>query len=524
MRRKQSFIACIVSIIAFSVSAGPAMASGSSGTQAIGQKADSAQRADSDATSSQVAPSNRNISVRVLSPGDDGDVTQMNSSGALSLAGNSNKTSQAAGQLQGTGAGGTQAIGQKASNGQSADADASSRQDHPKNSNIAVRVLSPGDDGSVSQQNRSGAAALAGNANGTRQIALQGGASRRSLLGSLGTQAIGQQAGNGQAAKGESDSSQTSPTNSNGSTATKSPSDKTTRTPGSASRPTSSTSRTPSSGSANGSNSGYSNPGNSGGSKSGNSSGSNSGSGTRSGNGSNAGNSPSSSDSAAASPSTSDSATTSPSTTSGTTSPAGSSERPSAINSGSTGQANGSKSGSAGSNANGTSQGAGQGQTAGNGCIRTRECRGNGAGIQAIGQKADNCQVADADADSRQSGASNTNTPVRVLSPGSGGSVRQYNASGAVALAGNRNATQQLALQGQTGGRGVQAIGQQAGNRQSADADAKSRQQRPKNVNRPVRVLSPGSDGGVGQANVSSALSLAANTNATRQLAGQGIV
>ena len=133
--------------------AAPAMADDSGATQALGQSASNQQSASSDATSTQVNPSNQNISVRVLSPGDDGSVSQTNASQALSAAGNLNKTSQSASQTQG-GGGGTQAAGQTADSKQSADADASSTQLHPSNQNIDVRVLSPGDNGSVQPDQR----------------------------------------------------------------------------------------------------------------------------------------------------------------------------------------------------------------------------------------------------------------------------------------------------------------------------------------------------------------------------------
>ena len=50
------------------------------------------QYADADAKSVQYKPSNTNISVRVLSPGDDGDVSQENNSYADATAKNDNNT------------------------------------------------------------------------------------------------------------------------------------------------------------------------------------------------------------------------------------------------------------------------------------------------------------------------------------------------------------------------------------------------------------------------------------------------
>ena len=70
------------------------------GIQAGGQEAYNKQKATSNAESKQVKPTNQNISVRVLSPGDDGDVSQTNSSTALSGAFNKNDTSQSIDQSQ----------------------------------------------------------------------------------------------------------------------------------------------------------------------------------------------------------------------------------------------------------------------------------------------------------------------------------------------------------------------------------------------------------------------------------------
>ena len=81
----------------------------------------------------QVKPSNENISVRIKSPGDDGDVDQTNAALAGAAAGNANGTSQSAEQAQGgdgckCGGGGTQAVGQSAKSKQDAAADANAVQ------------------------------------------------------------------------------------------------------------------------------------------------------------------------------------------------------------------------------------------------------------------------------------------------------------------------------------------------------------------------------------------------------------
>ena len=89
----------------------PIRAASGSGTQAIGQSAESEQDAVAASKAEQSGAKNTNISVRVLSPGDDGSVDQSNSVKSSATAANLNLTEQDAGQAQG-GSGGTQAIGQ----------------------------------------------------------------------------------------------------------------------------------------------------------------------------------------------------------------------------------------------------------------------------------------------------------------------------------------------------------------------------------------------------------------------------
>ncbi len=142
------------------------------GNQSAGQSADSTQSATSGATSTQIDPSNENISVRVLSPGNNGPVTQSNNSSAKSGALNQNATQQAASQIQSSGGAAAKALqeaAQWAGNDQSATSNADSTQKHPSNENISVRVLSPGDDGAVDQSNNSEAKSFAGNKNQTQQ-------------------------------------------------------------------------------------------------------------------------------------------------------------------------------------------------------------------------------------------------------------------------------------------------------------------------------------------------------------------
>ena len=91
-------------------------------------------------------PSNTAVSIRVLSPGKGGDVTQSNDATAVGIAKNDNETKQSIDQSQpgGYGSDYTQIAGQKAKNEQKADADATAVQVKPSNTAASIRVLSPG--------------------------------------------------------------------------------------------------------------------------------------------------------------------------------------------------------------------------------------------------------------------------------------------------------------------------------------------------------------------------------------------
>ncbi len=182
------------------------------GIQAIGQSAKSEQDATAAAKTIQVKPSNTNISVRVLSPGNDGDVTQSNTATSDATAGNINLTKQDADQKQEGDCkceGGDQFIAQSAKNDQDAKALAATVQEKPSNKNISVRVLSEGDDGDVTQSNTATSNATAGNINLTKQDADQ------KQDGGSGTQAIGQSADSEQDALAASLTAQKEPSNTN---------------------------------------------------------------------------------------------------------------------------------------------------------------------------------------------------------------------------------------------------------------------------------------------------------------------
>src|ERR1700750_84692 len=83
------------------IGAAPAAADQSPfGGQSAAQSAGNMQSATSSATSTQYDPSNETVSVRVLSPGIDGNVSQANNSSAESGAANLNATGQGISQSQ----------------------------------------------------------------------------------------------------------------------------------------------------------------------------------------------------------------------------------------------------------------------------------------------------------------------------------------------------------------------------------------------------------------------------------------
>ncbi len=186
---------------------------GDGGTQLIAQSAESTQTAAAAAETVQVKPTNRNISVRVLSPGDDGPVTQTNTATSTAMAGNENLTKQDAEQEQA--GSGFQAIGQSAENDQTATALAKTVQEKPSNTNISVRVLSPGNGGPVTQENTASSSAAAVNLNGTAQDADQEQGGRGCKCSGDGKQLIGQSATSEQDATALAATLQVKPSNTN---------------------------------------------------------------------------------------------------------------------------------------------------------------------------------------------------------------------------------------------------------------------------------------------------------------------
>jgi hypothetical protein len=456
---------------------------GGSGQQEIGQSAKNDQDAAALALTEQEKPSNSNISVRVLSPGDDGDVTQTNEASSDASAGNLNLTGQDAEQTQ-AGGSGLQVIGQEAKSDQDAAALAATKQEKPSNSNISVRVLSPGDSGSVEQSNIASSEATAANVNLTGQKADQTQAGDSCKCGS-GIQAIGQSAKNDQDAAALAATKQEKPSNSNISVRVLSKGDD-----GDVSQ-TNEAASDAFAGNLNltGQHASQEQAGDS----------------CKCGSGIQAiGQSAKSEQEAAAISATIQ-------------------EKPSNENTpvrvlskgddGDVSQTNEASSDAFAGNLNLTGQHASQEQA-------------GGSGIQVIGQEAKNDQDAFALGSTVQKGASNENAPVRVLSKGDGGDVTQSNVASSGAFAGNANLTGQKADQTQAGdsckcGSGIQAIGQSAKSEQEAAAISATIQEKPSNSNTPVRVLGKGDDGDVSQTNEASSDAFAGNLNLTGQHASQ---
>jgi hypothetical protein len=391
--------------------------------QGVEQVAGTGQSASSSASSTQTNPSNSNISVRIFSPGDNGSVSQSNNSVAGSVAGNAASTTQGVSQSQG-GGGGEQAVGQVAETIQKAKSQAESKQEKPSNSNISVRIHSPGDDGDVDQSNNSVAGSAAGNLAHTDQGVEQqqggGEAAKKDKCcgGGSGVQAVGQEAKTIQLADSEAKSVQEHASNENIPVRIGSKGDN-----------------------------------------------------------------------------------------------------------GSVSQSNNSAALSFAGNAAKTTQAVEQ--TQGGGC----GCHGGDA-VQAVGQKAITGQLAESEATSIQKGAKNSNTPVRIHSEGDDGDVEQSNNSIALSAALNAAKTEQAVGQSQGGGCGcgdrhksdgakVQAVGQWAETWQKADSDATSVQWKPSNTNAPVREKSKGGGGSVSQSNNSLAASAALNLAKTLQFVRQ---
>ena len=531
---------------------------GSDYTQVAGQESSSKQKADADATAVQVKPSNTAGSIRVLSPGDGGNVTQSNDATAIGIAKNDNETKQSIDQTQpgGYGSDYTQVAGQKAKNEQKADADATAVQLKPSNTASSIRVLSPGDDGDVEQSNSTTAIAAGLNDNETKQSIdqTQGSASKEKApeaketaekdghmdKGGSYTQVAGQKADNEQKADADATAVQLKPSNSNDSIRVGSKGDG-----GDVTQSNDATAV----GIAKNDNE------------------------TKQsidqlqGSGSMRAKGPHTEDAKVRKDQHADKG---PSYTQVAGQEADSEQKAfadatavqvkpsnenSSIRVGSKGddgdveQSNSTTAIAAGLNDNETKQSIDQTQGSASKekapeAKETAEKDGHmdkgGSYTQVAGQKADNEQKADADATAVQLKPSNSNDSIRVGSKGDGGDVTQSNDATAVGIAKNDNETKQSIDQTQGsaskekapeaketaekdghmdkgGSSYTQVAGQEADNEQKADADATAVQWKPSNSNDSIRVGSKGDGGDVTQSNDATAVGIAKNDNETKQ-------
>jgi len=527
---KRNAIALVLGALALLLAAGVATAAGASpGVQTASEDAGSSQLATSASGATQVAPSNSNISVRVLSPGNDGAVAQSNTASSDAHSTNSNSTTQDASQSQS--GGGIQTADQSAGNDQAAGALSSANQAGATNQNIGVRVLSPGNNGAVTQSNTASSTADSTNTNTTDQSSDQtqtGGSgcgcapapttltpSDQSVTSApapsggagAGVQSSDQSAENTQLSGAASSAEQVHPENTNvdvrvlsggndgavtqSNTATSdadaSNSNSTTQT--SDQDPTGGSSRC-----------GCSSP----------------------------------ADIQIAKQSA-DNAQIAGAGSEATQLGATNVNKPVRVlspgNDGSVTQSNSVDSTADATNHNSTTQKSDQDQS-GSGCGCSSDP------IQVAEQSSGSLQGAFALSTAGQFGAKNDNSPVRVGSSGNGGSVDQSNEATSDASAANWNSTTQTADQDQSGshrcgcgsGVGIQVLGQEALNGQAAKSTSAAYQDFGKsecgcsssgNSNNPVRVWSPGNEGSVDQSNDASSEAASTNSNWTKQDAGQ---
>ena len=456
---------------------------GGSGLQVIGQEAKNDQDAFALGLTIQKGASNENEPLRVLSKGDSGDVKQSNEASSKAEAGNINLTGQHADQTQAGDSckcgSGLQVIGQSAKSEQDAAAIAATIQEKPSNTNAPIRVLSKGDDGDVWQSNEASSKAEAGNLNLAQQKADQ------EQAGGSGLQVIGQEAKNDQDAFALGLTIQKGASNENEPLRVLSKGDS-----GDVKQSNEASSKAEA-GNINltGQHADQTQAGDS----------------CKCGSGLQViGQSAKSEQDAAAIAATIQ-------------------EKPSNTNApirvlskgddGDVWQSNEASSKAEAGNLNLAQQKADQEQA-------------GGSGLQVIGQEAKNDQDAFALGLTIQKGASNENEPLRVLSKGDSGDVKQSNEASSKAEAGNINLTGQHADQTQAGdsckcGSGLQVIGQSAKSEQDAAAIAATIQEKPSNTNAPIRVLSKGDDGDVWQSNEASSKAEAGNLNLAQQKADQ---
>ena len=146
---------------------------GGSGVQSADQQAQTDQTALAGSSAQQVDPSNSNISVRVLSPGSDGNVTQSNNATSTATASNNAATTQKSGQIQGGGGSGVQSSTQDAQTQQAAGAASSAEQDRSEQLEHLGARAQPRLDGNVTQSNNATSTATATNNAPVNQTSFQ---------------------------------------------------------------------------------------------------------------------------------------------------------------------------------------------------------------------------------------------------------------------------------------------------------------------------------------------------------------
>jgi hypothetical protein len=475
--------------------------------QVSGQSASTDQTAAAASSATQVNPSNTNISIRVLSPGSDGPVTQSNTAASSASADNSASTSQDANQS--AGGNGIQTSQQSASTDQLAAALSAAKQVDPSNTNTSIRVLSPGSNGAVTQSNTAASSADASNSANTSQDSDQTQSGSSCGCGGSsdpGIQSSDQSAETGQAALAASEAKQIDPSNTAASVRVLSPGGG-----GSVTQSNTAASSADASNSADTSQSSDQNQ--SGGSKCG------------------CGSDPiqiakQSADTEQESAALSAAFQKDPSNTASPVrvwSPG---------SDGNVNQSNTAASSADSSNEASTTQDASQDPKG------SDHCGCGGSAIQVIGQEAETGQSSTALSGAFQffgkehegcgcdgSSSGNNASPVRVYSPGSDGNVTQSNNALSSADSSNEASTSQDADQnvGGSDGLAIQVIGQQAETGQESLAGSLAAQFGPSNNASPTRVWSPGGGGSVNQSNTAASSASSENTASTEQDADQSI-
>jgi hypothetical protein len=168
--------------------------------QSSTQSADTKQLAVGLSSATQIKPENKNLSVRILSPGNGGSVSQENEATSNATATNSAPVTQTSTQTDPSSSCGchgsspsVQAIGQKSEVEQAGFAASSAFQLEPKNTNEPIRIASGGNDGYVDQSNEASSDATTTNTARVTQTGTQSQApSGCGCSGGTGVQALGQ--------------------------------------------------------------------------------------------------------------------------------------------------------------------------------------------------------------------------------------------------------------------------------------------------------------------------------------------